>query len=282
MDTRGNTKIVRWRRYGQDRLYVSDLTGQPIGWHDLKSGASSVEVPAQRAAFDAAIASYINTESPPAHAEPGQPRDLALNLPGEAARARAEAELAAMKDRTRVGTFIARMIDLKTDERSWRVGASGEETVGERLEKLKVDGWFVLHAVPVGTRGSDIDHVVIGHGGVYTINTKTHPGGKIWVSPKQIRVNGHPEPYLRNSRFEGDRASKLLSAAVGFPVIAKPVLIFLTGTWIPNVTIRQRPDDVLILDRLDVPKAFQRAPQRLSQEEASRLFDVARRSTTWV
>ena len=44
-------------------------------------------------------------------------------------------------------TFLARGFDVKTDERSWRVGANGEETVGGRLEELRADGWQLLHSV---------------------------------------------------------------------------------------------------------------------------------------
>jgi hypothetical protein len=207
--------------------------------------------------------------------------DLAANRPGQAARAQAVLELAAMKDRTQVGTFLARLVDAKTDERAWRVGADGEEMVGARLEKLTPHGWHVLHAVPVGTKGSDIDHVLIGPGGVYTLNTKHHPGGKVWVGQHAIKVNSHSVPYLRNSRFEAERASKLLTAAVGWPVFVKPVLVFLTGTLIPDVTIKQQPDDVVVLDRMDIPRAFRRAPERMTVQQVEEVFDWARRSTTW-
>jgi hypothetical protein len=125
--------------------------------------------------------------------------DLALNVPGQAARAQAEVELAAARDRSRVGTFLARTFDMKTDERAWRVGAGGEETIGAKLEKLRRHGWQVLHAVPVGDRGSDIDHVIIGPGGVWTLNTKTHPSKSVWVGRHQVRVDGHKTDYLRNS-----------------------------------------------------------------------------------
>ncbi|MBG6212216.1 hypothetical protein RCH23_000129 [Cryobacterium sp. CAN_C3] len=43
------------------------------------------------------------------------------------------------------------------------------------LSKLGPE-WTVLHAVPVGSGSSDIDHVVIGPAGVFTINTKNHTG----------------------------------------------------------------------------------------------------------
>lgn len=207
--------------------------------------------------------------------------DLADNVPGQAARAQADAELAAMRERSRVGTFLARAFDVKTDERAWRVGSGGEETVGAKLDKLEKHGWQVLHAIPVGDGDTDIDHVVIGHGGVYTLNTKTHPGGKIWVGKHQVRVNGFATDYLRKSRAEAARATKLLTAAVGFQVAVRPTLVFLTGSVIPNITIKQQPEDVLILDRMDIPGALRRAPRRLAPEQVAAIYEHARRSTTW-
>ncbi|HEY3410026.1 MAG TPA: nuclease-related domain-containing protein, partial [Propionicimonas sp.] len=168
-----------------------------------------------------------------------------------------------------------------TDERSWRVGADGEETVGGRLEKLRADGWRLLHSVPVGNRGSDIDHVLLGPGGIYTLNTKTHPDGKIWVGKTTVMVNGHKQPYLRNSRFEADRAARLLSAAVGWSVEVTPALVFLTGTFIPQITIKDKPEGVIILDRLDLPRYFRKRQPRLTPSEVAQVFEYARRSITW-
>jgi hypothetical protein len=161
-----------------------------------------------------------------ASAEPGEPmwEDLALRRPGQAAREKALEELASSRERSRFWSFVARAVDAKTDERAWRVGADGEEGVGARLEKLRRHGWHVLHAVPVGERGSDIDHVLVGPGGVYTINTKNHPGGRVWVGRNSVRVNGHPVPYLRNSRHEAVRAARLLSSRLSLNVPVRPAV----------------------------------------------------------
>jgi hypothetical protein len=50
---------------------------------------------------------------------------------------------------------------------------------------------------------------------------------------------------------------------------------------IPNVTIKQTPDDVRILDRMDIPGAFKRAPTILTADQAEAIYLQARRSTTW-
>jgi hypothetical protein len=67
-------------------------------------------------------------------------------------------------------------------------------------------------------------------------------------------VDGHKTDYLRNYRHEADRASRLLTDACGFPVFVKAALVFLTGTLIPDVTIKQAPEDIAVLDGMDIPR----------------------------
>lgn len=305
----------RWTRYGHDRVYVSLDNGSQVGVMDLKTGKTSIELPQWTEEFHEAVGPFLRTSidawlhqvqaesnptttdidiaSPlPANAipckvdlplqDPPAEPDLALNVPGQAARQIADEHLARMKDRSRVRAFLARALDSKTDERAWRVGANGEESVGARLESLKSQGWHVLHSIPVGERGSDIDHLVIGPGGVFTLNTKNHPGKSIWVSPKQIRVNGQPVPYLRNSRFEAKRASELLSARVGLPIHARAVLVLLTGTVSAKITIKSGgPEDVWVLEQRDLPMPFTKTRPILSPREVEDLFTAARRPSTW-
>jgi hypothetical protein len=287
----GDLVVRRWTRYGKDRLYVATGDGERVGYADLETGNVVLDRPDLADAFRAAVAASLPQQIgsdpvAPGAAEvvpaPAAWRDLADRVPGESARARADEELAASRERSRVGTVLARVLDVKTDERNWRVGAGGEEKVGARLDKLRSAGWHVLHAVPVGERGSDIDHVLIGPGGVFTINTKTHRGKRVWVAPDQVRVDGHKVEHLRKSRYEADRARRLLSDALGWEPPVKPVLVYLTGTLVPDITIKNGgPADVVILDRDDVPRVFRKASVRLTPAQVDEVFDVARRSTTW-
>lgn len=287
-----------WRKFGQSRTYLADSLGNRLGWIDNKTSELTVESNLHRAILEEWVRGTASTrtlaiETLPESVVGIEPTaepvvniseawiDLNLNTPGQGVRALATEKRDHMRARSRFWTGVALALDVKNDERAWRKGAEGEEAVGSRLNRLIKDGWFVLHSVPVGNEGSDIDHVVIGEGGVYTINTKNHPGKKIWVAPHQIRVDGIVEPYLRNSTFEGKRASHLLSAEVGWEVPVKPVLVFLTGTFFPNVVVKKMPDDVMILDRTDIPKALLRAQKRLTREQALQVYEAARRSTTW-
>ena len=299
MEIRSST----WRKYGHDRTYLTDATDTRLGWIDNKSGRLTVEVEAHRAALEAWITAHgeaptfaaaaaptpSQTESAPSAAveepvvlaPPPTWTDLSTNRPGQAAREQADTHLAEMKDRSKFWTGVARVLDVKNDERAWRVGAKGEETVGARLDKLSEHGWHVLHAVPIGNKDSDIDHLLIGPGGVWTLNTKNHPGKKVWVSPRQVRVDGHVVPYLRNSEFEADRVRRILTEQLGWEPFVKGALVFLTGTIVPDVTIKEMPESVLILDRMDIPRIFKRSSQRLTPDGIAEIYEVARRSTTW-
>jgi len=62
----------------------------------------------------------------------------------------------------------------KRDHGAWAQGAEGEEVVGQILESLVADGWQVIHDVSFG-RGN-IDHIVVGPGGLYTVETKSRRG----------------------------------------------------------------------------------------------------------
>ena len=56
----------------------------------------------------------------------------------------------------------------------WGRGAAGEELVGEALDGLREGGWFALHDVQLDH--GNIDHVLVGPAGIFTIETKSHRG----------------------------------------------------------------------------------------------------------
>jgi len=76
--------------------------------------------------------------------------------------------------------WIARQLTARLDE--WRdryLGYFGERVVAEALEPLKARGWSVFHDVPAGgkVKRLNLDHVVVGPGGVFAIETKTRRQG---------------------------------------------------------------------------------------------------------
>ena len=204
--------------------------------------------------------------------QPTEVADLAMNRPGAAARAKALEVRRAAPIRSRV----ARVMGVHTDERAWRIGADGEEEVGRRLAKIGA-GWHVLHAVPVGKKGSDIDHVVIGPPGVFTLNTKNHPGKSIWVAERSFLVSGQKTDYLQNSTFEARRATALLSNASGFEVSVEPVIVVMAE----KLTIKSEPHGVHVVGRKHLMKWLKSRPATLTAEGVSEIYDRARVVSTW-
>lgn len=72
-----------------------------------------------------------------------------------------------------VSIFVISRYVLPLVERHDR-GATGEEQVGGLLDGLAGDGWHVIHDASLG-RGN-VDHILIGAAGVFTVETKSHPG----------------------------------------------------------------------------------------------------------
>jgi hypothetical protein len=295
--------VSRWTRYGHDRLYAVTADGTKLGYWDNKTRTLHPAAADHEAALREALTAFWGRDAeaeppapaapalsppPPAAEEPGsvahvpapspeQPwTDLALNAPGVGARDQAIALRVAAPVKTR----LARLLGVHTAERAWRVGADGEEAVAARLARLP-DAWRVLHAVPIGTGASDIDHVVIGPGGVYTVNAKHHPRTTVWIGGNTFMVNGQKQPYVRNSRYEASRASEILSALAGFPVIVTG-LIAVVGAH-DGLTIKCQPPggDVYVVPRKKITDwLLQRGPV-LTTEQVGDLFEIARRSTTW-
>jgi hypothetical protein len=61
----------------------------------------------------------------------------------------------------------------------------------------------------------------------FTLNTKNHLGSKVWLAENALLVNGHRTDYLRNSRFQAKRATKLLSAACGSEMPVDPIIVLM-------------------------------------------------------
>lgn len=166
---------------------------------------------------------------------------------------------------------------LSEESRPWYLGALGELDVAGRLDSLG-EGWTVLHSVPIGTRGSDIDHVVVGAAGVFTINTKFHEDARVWVGSRRLLVNGQAKDHLRNSRYEATRTQKLLSAAAGTEV---PVTGVIAIVGAKQITIREQPADVAVLDATRLTRWLKKQKPRLDQAQTAALSALVRDAATW-
>lgn len=309
--TDGPPVVLRWRRYGHDRLYVKDAGGHDLGFWDLATDLGHPVDPDSAVVVSEAVARWKARQAAPAvdrgavagvaldgpvvsaetRREPGPPpvtpvppvevlvqpwTDLSTNVPGEGVRDLAVAAHQAAP----VRNTLARVLGVKTSERAWRIGADGEERVAARLAKVarKDPRWRFLHSIPVGHRGSDIDHLAIGPGGVFTINTKHHPGAKLWVGGTTFLVNGQRQPYVRNARHEAARAADLLARAVGFAVPVEGLIVPVNAS---EVVVKSQPIGVHVVPRMQVAAWLSRLGDTLDEQQVEAIHEQARRSTTW-
>jgi len=114
--------------------------------------------------------------------------------------------------------------------RLMRLGRDGERGVAEHLEWLRAHDFVVIHDIPNGD--ANVDHVLIGPQGIYTIETKTlskpHRGPcRITVDAGVIRANGMPldrDPLIQAKAQAGWLRQFLAESQFTVPV--QPVVVF--------------------------------------------------------
>lgn len=94
-------------------------------------------------------------------------------------------------------------------------------------------------------------------------------------------MNGHHTYYVRNSRHEAQRASKVLTAAAGFPVTATALIVVSGASG--GLTVKEQPvgEDVVVVTRREVTKWLTHRAQTLTTDHVNGIYEQARRSTTW-
>ena len=271
-DTRDQSLVVvPLSNWGKHRLYVNTADGQQVGWVDLDTGERSLVILELAFEFEAAIQNHDEEDdyqprrgviASAEHPRPGAhavrrfgspPVDLSENRPGEQLEARAEA-LEAGQEPAPAGPGFAG----KRAFSGWDVGVQGEHTVAEELDELVAldPRWAYINAIPVGTNGSDIDHLVVGPGGVFTINAEPHHGG----------------------RDEAERAGMLLSATARTAITARGVIVPVGGA---ELTVNEQPADAQVVEALHLIDFLIGQSEVLDAYTIALVLTCARLSSTW-
>lgn len=170
---------------------------------------------------------------------------------------------------------VDRLLGRRSDELAWRKRALGERVNGSWLGRLP-EGWFAFHDIPVGEGGTNVDHVVVGPGGVFTVNTK-HLAGAIRVTARTITHEGHRTDYLPEATAEARTASRLLSAAIGRPIDVRPILAILADEW----TITTEPADVIVRGPRSAKNVMLAQPPVLRPSDVIVVAAAAAKPATW-
>lgn len=166
---------------------------------------------------------------------------------------------------------------LRADSVSWYLGATGEIIVGRILATLPPE-WTSFHALPIGKKGSDIDHIVIGPGGVFTINTKHHGGKAVWVGGRGLMVSGQKQPYIRNAEYEAGRVTKILKERMPLLPAAQPVLAMVNPK---SLTIKVEPEQVKVTTAAGLRRWIMKRPPVLAAADLAQLVAIIDDPATW-
>lgn len=146
-----------------------------------------------------------------------------------------------------VSMFVIQRYVLPLLERRDR-GAEGEEHVGSLLEELSGTGWQVIHDATLG-RGN-VDHILIGPAGVFTVETKSHPG------PVRVgRIHGATLSQAHAQRSAIERVTGLE---------VEPLIVF-SRAWVDRPLARRK--GVRVLPARMLLGYMGKLPERLSQAE---------------
>jgi len=154
---------------------------------------------------------------------------------------------------------------------AWRRGAEGERRTARLLDPLQRHGWAILHDLALPGSRANIDHLVIGPGGVLVIDSKQYRGrlqldgsGRLWHGRYPLA------PTLRAVSFEADQAAQVLPD----PGMAVVPIVAVHGAQVPWGKVVT--DGVPVLSARRLPSLLCQLPAVLGPERVAWLADQAR------
>jgi hypothetical protein len=159
--------------------------------------------------------------------------------------------------------------------RSYSLGLKGELLVAQWLSEVLADGYRVFHDYPDGAWGN-IDHVVVGSGGVFAIETKMRKKRRTFNGKSDFKVfiDGEHLDYgwckdheaVGQTRKNAAALAKYLTSATGEPIQVTPVLA-IPGWWVEAKT----RNDVVALSGRGLPCYIRKLPNVLSASEIQKI-----------
>ena len=151
------------------------------------------------------------------------------------------------------GGYIAfamwRAFRLLPQLRAIRLGITGERSMGQQLETLRAKSYRVFHDLEED--GFNIDHALIGPGGVFAVETKTRSKNgtqEVVYDGERLTVAGHTpdrDPLVQ-AKATARRLREILKQQTGQDVRVKPIVVF--PGWFVTTTAKN-PDVYVCNDK---------------------------------
>lgn len=149
----------------------------------------------------------------------------------------------------------------------WEQGAEGEVAVARALEALP-EGWVALHDLPwPGRQRANLDHVVVGPGGVFIVDAKNW-SGRIEVRDQVLLQNGRKRESTVASAAE---AAIAVQAVVPSPALCMSVLCFVRDEPLTGCS-----RDVLVCSTQNLADMLTSRPTALGPDDVRACVDAIR------
>lgn len=152
-----------------------------------------------------------------------------------------------------------------------RIGAVGEVRVGRELGKL-AEGFYAFHDVKIPGRRANIDHLVIGPTGAFTIETKA-VSGKVELRSDEVWLSGRKKNYVTQAWEQAGSVQTVLSDLVSaYAIDVKPLLCF-TKAELP--LLQDEVAGIPLLGPRGVRRHISKRDQLLNKEQVDKLRGAA-------
>jgi hypothetical protein len=157
------------------------------------------------------------------------------------------------------------------DAIAWRRGAVGERRTARLLSPLERHGWAILHDLALPGSQANLDHLVIGPGGVFVIDSKQYRGHLQLDSSGRLWHRRYPlTPALGAVSFEADQAAQVLTD----PDVVVVPIVAVHGARVPWRKVVVEGVPVVPAGRL--PSMLRQLPAVLGPERVAILANQAR------
>ena len=149
----------------------------------------------------------------------------------------------------------------------WEKGAEGEVAVARALEALP-EGWVALHdLVWPGRQRANIDHVVIGPGGVFVVDAKNWSG----------RIEVRDDVLLQGGRRREPAVASAGEAAIAMQgVVPPPALCMGVLCFVRDKPLVRWARDVMVCSTSNLTAMLASRPEVLSPEDVRRCAEAVR------
>ncbi|NJN47728.1 MAG: NERD domain-containing protein, partial [Candidatus Competibacteraceae bacterium] len=169
-----------------------------------------------------------------------------------------------------VGIAAFKVVRARRKFRRLKLARDGEKAVGQYLDALREKGYRVLHDM-VGDK-FNIDHVLIGPAGVFTIETKTisKPSkgqAVIEYDGEHLKVGGYApdrDPILQG-KAQMSWLRELLQETTGKNYVVRSLVMY--PGWFVEAPVQKAKIDVLVLNPKVLPSFLAKSETRLSLED---------------